>query len=1100
MPEQELTPQQWDAIRKNGNMIVSASAGAGKTTVLSMRVARLVSEGVPIENMLILTFTRAAAGEMKARIAKQLRKAAEGKTGDTAAYFRRQTAAVANAHISTIDAFCAKIVFRHFFRVGLTPSVRTLDGLESEIMKTEARNAAMDAFAAEEREEYGRLILAMEGEETLHKALGSVAFFLSSLPAPDEWLAAQERAVDDPNAVRVQAEYAFRRGKDQIRAQIEAVRYETDRLSRDCEKVFSAIDFILSRVNGALLADSREAYAAALSAAAEGCPSLSFPKGYTKEDKKPLGDAKSALLKLCRQEAEFCSKPLDELFSEDRAAAPVLKAFFRLLHRYLDLYREAKRQKNAVDFNDLEHMAIEILKDDEIAAEYRDKFETIIVDEYQDSNRLQETILNRIARPGRLFFVGDVKQSIYRFRMAEPSLFLEKCDSFRGEHGIRIDLGHNFRTGKCVIDTVNHVFETIMRQPIAGIEYDDRAKLRQGKTTLPAGRAELHLIERESDPDEEETVESAEAEARLAAKLIRARFEQPITDGDRERPCRYSDFVVLLRKRGNVPVWTQTLVEEGIPCYAESIGGYFDAIEVKLMMSLLKVLDNLRQDIPLAAVLRSPLFGFSDALLAKLRAGRKREALVDTLLAARDEEPRVDAFFRTVERYRKLSHRIPLSELIERVLDETHYREMVGALTGGDQRMQNLEALIRAAAACEATGVSGIHGFIKYMANAEKTSKIEVGSASALTANVVRIMTVHASKGLEVPFVIYGETGGRFSNEDQKNRVQTDSVLGFGLKYTDECGVVTETLARRNVSAAIGDASWAEELRVLYVGMTRAKQDLYLIGSVKNIPETLDALKPPMLLNIRKCRSALDLLLLSLNGVLTPVQHRKSELTGSGTKPVSTELLHPREEERAALKEQFAWRYPHPVVDTLPDKTSVTGLMRSDAPDFAEPAFETGYDVLSEGSAVHRALEYLPLRDEERLRVYLESLSEVSPLHANAIRAFTKSPLFLRMAASERVEREWNFLCPFPANRLLPESKSDGSILLQGVIDACFIEDGAWVLLDYKTDRVDGDPEEHAKKHAHQVALYAEALEKLSGLPVKAKYIVLLGANAEVAV
>ncbi len=1100
MPEQDLTTEQRDAIRENGNLIVSASAGAGKTTVLSMRVARLVAEGVPIENMLILTFTRAAAGEMKARIAKQLAEALKGTTGDAAARLRRQMAAVANAHISTIDAFCAKIVFRHFFRVGLTPSVRTLDGLESEIMKTDARNAAMDAFAAEEREEYGRLILAMESEDNLHKALSGVAFFLSSLPAPDEWLAAQERAVDDPDAVRKQAEYALRRGKEQIRRQLEEVRYEADRLPRDCVKALSTVDYILSHLRGALFADTREAFAEAPSAVAEGCPSLSFPKTFSKEDKDPLSKAKTALLSLCRRQAALHATPIEALFEADRPAAPILKAFFKLLHRYLDLYRDAKRAKNAVDFNDLEHMAIEILKDDEIAAEYREKFQTIIVDEYQDSNRLQETILNRIARPGQLFFVGDVKQSIYRFRMAEPSLFLEKCDSFRGERGSRIDLGHNFRTGKNVIDTVNHVFETIMKQPIAGIEYDERAKLRQGKPTLPEGRAELHLIESETDPDEEETVENAEAEARLAAKLIRARMERPITDGSKERPCRCSDFVVLLRRKKNIPVWAQILVEEGIPCYAESIGGYFDAIEVKLMMSLLKILDNLRQDIPLAAVLRSPLFGFSDALLAKLRAGRKREALVDTLLAARDGEPAIDAFFRTVERYRTLSHRIPLSELIEQILDETHYRELVGALTGGEQRVQNLEALIRTAAACEATGISGIHGFIQYMANAEKTSKVEIGSASALTANVVRIMTVHASKGLEAPFVIYGETGGQFNNEEQKIRVQTDSALGLGLRYTDEYGVVCDTLARRNTSAAVSDASWAEELRVLYVGMTRAKQELYLLGSVKNIPETLDALKPPLLMNIRKCRSALDLLLLSLNGYLSPVQHRKSEFAGSATKPVEAEQLRPRAEERAALRAQFEWVYPYPTADTLPDKTSVTGLMRSSVPEFDEPAFETGYDVLSEGSAVHRALECLPLRDEAKRAAYLRELPGVSPFHAEAIRHFAASPLFARMAASARVEREWSFLCPMPAKRLLPDTDSDGSILLQGVIDACFLEDGAWVLLDYKTDRVTGDPKEYAKKHAHQVALYAEALEKLSGIPVKERVIVLLGANAEVAI
>ncbi len=1098
MAKQDPTPQQRDAINFNGNLIVSASAGAGKTTVLSKRVARLVSEDVPIDSMLILTFTRAAAAEMKSRIAKRLSDAAKHAAGDRAAYYRKQAAAVANAHISTIDAFCAKIVFRHFFRVGLTPSVRTLDALESDMLKAESRNAALDAIAAENAAQYGELILAFEEEKNLDEAIKNFAFFLSSLPEPDEWLAQQERATDDPNAMQAQAQYAFQKGKDILRQQIEAVQYEADQLPRDCVKVLAVIDHILSHLRGALLANTRESFAEALSALTGKRLILSFPEEIPEEDRKPLKDAKSDLMELCREQAALHATSIADLFEADRPAAPILKAFFALIRRYLALYTEAKRAKNAVDFNDLEHMAIEILKDDEIAAEYRDRFQTIIVDEYQDSNRLQEAILNRIARPGKLFFVGDVKQSIYRFRMAEPSLFLEKCETFCGEYGKRIDLGDNFRSGRAVIDAVNRVFGTIMKKPIAGIEYDARASLKQGNPSVPDGKAELHLFARENDSDDEETLEDAEAEARFAARVIKARMKEPVSEEGVLRACRHSDFVVLMRKKENILVWAQTLAEEGVPCYAESVGGYFDAIEVKLVMSLLSVLDNRRQDIPLAAVLRSPLFGFSDALLTRLRADSKKEDLIDTLLRARDTEPEVGAFFAAIERYRALSHRMPLSELIELILDETHYRELVGTLTGGEQRIANLEALIRAAGACEASGVIGVHGFVHYMKSAQETKSF--GAASTVTADVVRIMTVHASKGLEAPFVFYAGLGGQFNNKEKSKPLLAEGTLGVGLKYTDEFGVPCETLAHRNISSAVDDAAWAEELRIMYVGMTRAKQELYLLGSLINMQEKLDGLRPPMMQSIRKCRSALDLMLLSLNGYLAPVQHRKSEFTGSKTRPATEEALRPSAEEREALRAQFDWRYPHPVLDTLPDKTSVTGLSRTEEPDFNEPAFETGCDVLSEGSAVHHILECLPLSDAAKRAAYLRELPGVSPFHAEAIRTFAASPLFLRMAASKRVEREWSFLCPTPARELLPETDSDETILLQGVIDACFLEDGAWVLLDYKTDRVTGDPHEYAKKHTRQVALYAAALERLSGIPVRERYIVLLGANTEVAV
>ena len=269
-------------------------------------------------------------------------------------------------------------------------------------------------------------------------------------------------------------------------------------------------------------------------------------------------------------------------------------------------------------------------------------------------------------------------------------------------------------------------------------------------------------------------------------------------------------------------------------------------------------------------------------------------------------------------------------------------------------------------------------------------------------------------------------------------------------------------------------------------------------GSASNADTLTESLQRPTLLSIRKSNSALKLLLPALNGHITPVVHQKSEFLHTASRAAASKIPSPGDREMRDLAERFSWTYPHPTLFTLPDKTSVTGLSKDDAPEFLAPAFETGYDVLSEGSAVHRALECMPLSDEAKRAAYLAALPGVTDFHAEAIRRFAASPLFLRMAASDRVEREWSFLCPMPARRLLPETDSDEPILLQGVIDACFIENGAWVLLDYKTDRVTGDPKEYAKKHAQQVALYAEALEKLSGMPVKERHIVLLGANTEV--
>lgn len=1092
-----FTREQERAITLSGNLIVSAAAGAGKTTVLTERVCRLVKEGMPIDRMLVLTFTRAAAGEMKARISKRLSEAAKEASGAQAAYFREQAAAVANASISTIDAFCAKVVFRHFFRVGLTPSCKTLDETEAAVLRAETRETALDALANDRPEDYRTLIVAFGSEQNLLETMEGFETFLSAQPEPTGWIDRNEAALDDPNALRAQLACATESDRAELRLHIDELQRETDKLSPEYGKVLSILYDLLSRARGALMQDTREGYAASLAGIVEMKDSLRFPNGTSDEEKAGVQDAKAAFKKLAKEQAARNAVPFETILETERQAAPVMKSFYALMRGYLDLFTQAKRAQNALDFADLEHMTIEILKDDEIAAEYRERFLTIIVDEYQDSNRVQETILNRIARPGGLFFVGDVKQSIYRFRMAEPSLFLEKCRDFHGENGTRIDLGHNFRSGKAVIDAVNAAFGTIMREAVAGIEYDARAMLIQG-APVPDGKAELHLFSRENDPEEEESLEDAEAEARFAARTILERMQRPVVDGKETRACRFGDFAVLLRNKNYARVWAQTLSEAGIPCYAQSSGGYFDAIEVKLLMSFLSVLDNRRQDIPLLASLRSPLFGFTDEELSELRAGAKKGALLDCLLAARETNAKVAAFFDTIERCTALSRRIPLSDLIERILDETHYREMIGVLIGGDQRLANLDALVRAAADCDAAGMSGVHGFLRFMENVKATQKL--GAAATVTADVVRIMTVHASKGLEFPFVFYGGLGGTFNRKDETKPLIAEANLGAGLRYFDAFGVKHETLAHRNAAHAVSDASWAEELRVLYVGMTRAKQELYLLGSLSNAEKRMDEWKNPSLLSIRKSTSGLKLLMLSLNGRVSTALHKKSEFIAAGAQLSIGAIPRPTEAERADLSAQFGWTYPHPTVDTLPDKTSVTALERNETPEFAEPAFETGYNVLSEGSAVHRALERIPLFDEAKRGAFLDTLSGMTDFHADAIRTFAHSPLFARMTRSDRVEREWSFLCPMPANELLPETDSREPVLLQGVIDACFLENGAWVLLDYKTDRVKGDPDEYAKKHTRQVALYAAALERLSGIPVTERHIVLLGANAEVRV
>ena len=1094
----KFTDHQRAAILANGNVIVSAAAGAGKTSVLTERVFRLINEGVSIERMLILTFTRAAAGEMKARIGKRLTEAARKAEGEAAAHYREQAALAPNANVSTIDAFCKKIVSRHFFRVGLTPSFKTLDETETAVLSDETRNAVLDQLATENAETYRTLLIAFGSEPALIDAMKNAERFLSAQPDPAAWLTEQEAQLGSAQALNEQLLRALQYDKTVLKRHLDELARQAEQLPPACGQVLSLVSDLLAHGRGALLQPTREGYGAAISGILDVKGNLHFPKGFSEEDKAPVTEAKSDLLKLVREQAERAAVPFDDLMKSEQQAAPVLAAFFELMHTYLAAFGDAKRAKNAVDFTDLEHMAIEILKDEEIAAEYRKRFSAIIVDEYQDSNRVQEAILNRITAGDSFFFVGDVKQSIYRFRMAEPELFLEKCSAAEGDAWTRIDLGENFRSGKAVIDTVNTVFSTVMQESIAGIAYDARARLIRGEQeyAVPDGRAELHLFMRENDPEDGESIEDAEAEARFAARTILARMQKPVIENGKERACRYDDFAVLLRSKKHARVWTQTLTGEGVPCYAQMEGGYFDAVEVKLLLSLLRVIDNRRQDIPLLAVLRSPFFAFTDEDLIRVRTTDQSVPLLDCLLAVREKEPKVDAFFSRLEAWKSLFRRRPLGEALIEIIDETHLFEQIGALIGGEQRKANIEALLSAAQNYDAAGLCGVHGFLRFMESAKETQR--VGAASTVTANVVRVMTIHGSKGLEFPFVFLGALGARFNRADEKQPLVTDVKSGVGLRYADRFGVRHDTLARTNVIHAIADASWAEELRVLYVGMTRAKQELYMLGSLSNAEKKLASLPLPTPLSVRKSGDALRLLLLSLNGKLTPVVHEKREFLLRGEEVTIPEELKPTQAERDALRLREAWRYPYETRTTLPEKTSVTQLEQSQEPVFTEPAFATGYDVLIEGSAVHRVLERMPLAVDAAAE-YLAAAQEISDFHRRAIAAFLRSPLFARMANAARVEREWSFVCPLPAN-LLFDTDEETPVLLQGVIDACFLEDGGWVLLDYKTDRVEGDPKMYAQKHKKQVALYAAVLEKLSGLPVKERHIVLLGANAEVAI
>lgn len=1094
------TQEQKQAIFASGNVIVSAGAGAGKTSVLTERVFRLVQDGLSVDQMLILTFTRAAASEMKARITDRLLAAAE-QTEDPALRerWKVQCARLENASISTIHSFCARVLSRHFYRVGLTPSAKTMDETESKVLSASVLERVLTETAAEHKEDYRTLIRAFHGEESLIDAVKKLSSFLEAQAEPKAWLDGAVRSVSDPQSFDRLLALELEDDQAELAAHLEELRAAREELPPACEQAIGLLDDLLTHGRGALLMTTGERYGAALRSFPSG--NLSFPKDFAMEDREDAKEAKSALGKLVKAQSTRYAASLQELLAAEQEGAAVIAALCGLTDRYLSAYAEEKRKNNAMDFSDLEHMTLEILRDEQIAREYRDRFKTIIVDEYQDSNRVQEAILSRIAADGVLFYVGDVKQSIYGFRLAEPKLFLEKCRDFHGAHGTRIDLSRNFRSGKAVIDTVNRVFSVIMRRGIAGIDYDDKAKLVQGSRGAD-GTAQLHLFERRlevtEDNEDHADILDAEAEACFAAHTIldsmeHRRYFDP--KRDTERPFRYDDFAILLRDKAQAGTWARVLAQAGIPCYADLSGGYFESMEVQLLLQILKILDNRRQDIPMMAVLRSFVGGFTDTELIALRAEDKKVLWSDVLTKVRDTDGKVDAFLSRLEQWNRLAKRLPMEELLYRILDDTRFAERMAALPGGRQRTLNIESLLSKARTFDTVG-GGVHAFLRRMEDVQKST--ESAAAQTVTANVVRIMTVHKSKGLEFPVVFYGGLGKRFNRQSEREALQLHAERGIGLRYVDALGCKRNMHSMKIVKRAVAEESFREELRVLYVGMTRARTELYLLGCINDAEAAVRTLPMPTSLRIRKAGTPIRLLMLALNGTLPMQLHSKTEAealfhrTGRIPIPVSDAA----EQERLRLR--LGWRYPYPEAGDLPDKTSVTAQTEQELT-FDPPAFLSETDGRTVGTKVHTLLQRLPntALSEEEFLTLCRRIPNLPSRQIAAVRAFLQRPLYLRLLSSPTVHREWSFVCPVEAGRIFP-TDSQEKVLLQGVIDACFSEEDGWVLLDYKTDRVEGDPVLHAERHRRQVELYAHVLETLTHRKVKEAYVVLLSAQTDV--
>jgi ATP-dependent helicase/nuclease subunit A len=900
------TDDQWKAIMaKDKDILVAAAAGSGKTAVLVERIIqKILSEENPInvDELLVVTFTNASAAEMKHRIGEALEKAIDANPDSR--HLRKQLSLLNKASISTLHAFCMEVIRKYYYLIDIDPDFRIADDTEAQLIRDEVMDELFEEeYGKQDNDAFFKLVDSFTNDRSdaaLMEIIQSVYDFSTSNPLPNHYLQAIA-AMYDVSAIADIEELPFIQtllfdielqltaAKEMIKRGLEITKLP----GGPAPRAENFLDDL--RVIDTLISAKQDSWRTLYEAIkiwsfsrAKQVKKGQYDEKLTEKAQKLRDKAKKKIQDL--KEELFSRKP--ESFLRDmEEMQPLIKTLVYLVKEFSQRFEQAKREKGLVDYADLEHYCLEILTGEittggeflpsEAALAYRDHFKEVFVDEYQDTNMVQETILKLVTKDkeehGNLFMVGDVKQSIYRFRLAEPNLFLGKYHRFTldGEaSGLRIDLAQNFRSRKEVLDAVNYLFKQLMGVRVGEIDYDESAELRNG-APYPEDEpfpAELILIDQNSEeseeiaePEAENDTKSAEFNAaeleqsQLEAKIIAGKIKELVANKapvynpktKTNRPLMYRDIVILLRSMTWAPQIMEEFKQQGIPIYANLSTGYFEATEVSIMLSLLRVIDNPYQDIPLASVLRSPIVGLNEEELAKIRIHHKRgpywEAVSSFCLSrtAEMEEvfyPKVRRFYDALKTWRTMARQGALSELIWQLYRDTQFYDFVGGLPGGKQRQANLRALYDRARAYEQTSFRGLFRFLRFVERMMERGD-DLGAARALgeQEDVVRIMTIHSSKGLEFPVVFIAGMARSFNMMDIRKPYMLDKEFGFAAKYVNaEKRISYPSLPQIAFKRKKKLEMLAEEMRVLYVGLTRAKEKLYLTATIRDMAKKLE--------------------------------------------------------------------------------------------------------------------------------------------------------------------------------------------------------------------------------------------------------------------
>ena len=1172
---------------RNRNILVSAAAGSGKTAVLVERIIRRLTEDdtpTDVDRLLIVTFTEAAAAEMKERISAAIEKKLEERPGDIR--LERQATLIHSAQITTIHSFYLAVIRDHFHVIGIDPGFRIAEEGELKLLKQDVLEELLEECYAEAKEEFldfTERFGSGKSDKKIEEIILKMYEYSRSYPRPDRWLDQCVKAYASED-LEVRAEERVRMRA----ADIERVLERGLKICEEPDGPYMYGDMLDSDLQELEELQQAENFDAMYSAAAGfKWKRLSSRKDDTvspdkKEKVKKLREQAKSLLKGMQEDYFYAPR---EVWQQDmQDALPSVVTLTELVKRFAHMLDEKKRLRNMIDFNDMEQFALAILteeKDGElvpsaVAGEYQDRFDEVMIDEYQDSNLVQETILTSVSRVSRgeynIFMVGDVKQSIYSFRLSRPELFMEKYNTYSLKDSVtqRIDLHKNFRSREEVLDSVNDIFRQIMKKELGGIEYDDSAALYPGAEfpPLPSGKedfckSELLLLDKEDTGGEDER----QAEARMIARRIR----ELIRDGvvlDKEtreyRRVQYRDIVILTRSiRGWAEVFSSVLGEEGIPAYSVSREGYFEAYEVSVLLDYLKILDNARQDLPLAAVLTSVFGGLNTRELAEIRIAYPNVPFYEAAAMCAESDAAEDAcmeelrgklrrFYDQVRYFREKVPYTPIHELLEEIIDKTGYGLYIAAMPGGAQRMANVEMLTERAAAFEGTSYKGLFNFVRYIAQLKKYD-VDYGEAGIMDeqADTVRIMSIHKSKGLEFPIVFVAGMGKKFNTQDTKGSVLLHPDWGAGVDLIDlKRRTKTPTFLKKMIREETALENLAEEMRILYVALTRAKEKLIMTGAAK-ITEDGAVSDISSVFRAEGAKCYLDWVLPCILSDETGKVKQESPVEVS---VFGAEDLTPQQEEvqaevmaedvlrnwddsqvyepelRERLDAQIDYVYPFEDEGKMKLKFTVSELKK-----WASLAEEAGEEMYEEpvvvplipeflkeeeiltgaprGSAYHKLLELLDFTvdyDVENLTAAVQQLRQEGRLTDEMAECIRPKDIlrFLgcrsgrRMADAARngkLYKEQPFVLSVDASEIYPEDCSGEKILVQGIIDVYFEEPDGLVVLDYKTDKVRTGNELKEKYHA-QLDYYAQALEQLMEKPVKEKiiYSFTLGEEIEV--